>query len=273
MRRHAAEHRTRGNGGDFMTTGMTRSDRFAAAMAGETVPAMNILLIPGFMLDADLWRDVRSALECFGRILDVDTSQDSRIEAMADRAIAGLTEPSVVIGFSMGGYVAREIAYRAPDNVRSLALIATSARGDTGPRSERSAVPPHFHKLIRAAVAASLHPDHRTDDLITHVQRMSSRLGDAVFQRQSRIERLGDIHRLKDIKCPAIIIAGADDALRSLAESEELYRGIAGATLRVVEHCGHLIPLEQPDALIDALRAFLEQAATTEASSCPQGCG
>ncbi|WP_420853319.1 alpha/beta fold hydrolase [Sphingobium estronivorans] len=47
---------------------------------------------------------------------------------MADRAIRALTDPAIVVGFSMGGYVARSIAYRAPDKVKGLALIATSSR-------------------------------------------------------------------------------------------------------------------------------------------------
>ena len=74
---------------------------------------MDILLVPGFMLDADLWRELRPRLERYGRIVDVDTVHDTSIEAMADRAVAGLSGPAVVIGFSMGGYVARAICYRA----------------------------------------------------------------------------------------------------------------------------------------------------------------
>ena len=74
---------------------------------------MDILLVPGFMLDADLWRELRPRLERYGRIVDVDTVHDTSIEAMADRAVAGLSGPAVVIGFSMGGYVARAIYYRA----------------------------------------------------------------------------------------------------------------------------------------------------------------
>ena len=44
---------------------------------------------------------------------------------MADRAIAALDDPVIVVRFSVGGYVAREIAYRAPGMVRGLALVAT----------------------------------------------------------------------------------------------------------------------------------------------------
>ncbi|HUD91487.1 hypothetical protein [Sphingobium sp.] len=53
-----------------------------------------------------------------GRVVDADTTQDMTIEAMADRAIQTLSAPAIVIGFSMGGYVARSIAYRAPGKVK-----------------------------------------------------------------------------------------------------------------------------------------------------------
>ena len=92
--------------------------------------AMKILLIPGFMLDADLWADMRPGLLHFGPIIDADMTQDCSVEAIARRAIASTDGPMIVIGFSMGGYIAREIAYQVPQHVKGLALVATSSRGD-----------------------------------------------------------------------------------------------------------------------------------------------
>lgn len=218
---------------------------------------MEILLIPGFMLGADLWREMRPALEQYGRIADVDTSQDDSVEAMAERAVSALTGPAVVIGFSMGGYVARAMTYRAPDKVRGLALVATSSRGSTG--SPGTEAMPRFQRLGRTAVTTSLHPDHRSDDVIGRVQQMSARLGNDVFQRQSRMVRHDDTDRIRVIGCPTAVIAGAQDELRSFAESEALHEGIAGSTLTVIDHSGHLIPIEQPDALMRALRPLLEE--------------
>ncbi|MCP3404745.1 alpha/beta hydrolase [Bradyrhizobium sp. CCGB01] len=209
------------------------------------------------MLDADLWREVRPVLERHGQVFDADTTLDGSIEAMADRAVAKLTGPTIVIGFSMGGYVAREIAYRAPDKVSSLALVATSARGDRGSRHGSGSDAPRFQRLSRAAVAASLHPDHQTDELIARVQQMSARLGNAVFQRQSKMVRHADAHRLAEIRCPTVVVAAASDALRRVTESEVLHVGIVGSSLAVIERSGHLIPLEQPAALVHALLPIL----------------
>lgn len=219
---------------------------------------MDILLIPGFMLDRDLWRDVRAGLSEFGRLIDVDTSLDTSIEAIADRALSSMSDQAIVIGFSMGGYVARAIAYRAPTKVAALALIATSSRGDTASlasaRAGASGLTSTFRRLSSRAVQSSLHPDHRTEALIGRVQDMSERLGGGVLRRQSLFRREDDTDRLGEIRCPTLIVAGAQDELRTTEEAETLHANIPGASLEVVEPCGHLIPMEQPHRLLQALR-------------------
>lgn len=225
--------------------------------------AMQILLIPGFMLDTDMWFEVRPALERLGNIVDVDTAQDSSIGAMAERAISSMAGPAIAIGFSMGGYVAREIAYRAPDLICGLALVATSSRGDT-PRPTPSLSQSGFRALSRSAVLRSLHPDHRSEGLITRVQRMSSRLGGDVFQRQSRLRRDDDTARLGEITCPTLVVAAAQDELRSIDESRTLHDHIPGSAMKIIERTGHLIPLEQPEELIAAFATAFERLLTAK---------
>lgn len=219
---------------------------------------MDILLVPGFMLDADLWSDIRPALERFGRLVYVDTTQDGSIEAMAVRAVRMMTGPAIVVGFSMGGYVAREIVYQAPRQVVGLALIATSSRG-SDPQLPAPSGRKRFHGLSRTAVIRSLHPDHGSEALIARVQRMSRRLGGDVFDRQSNLRREDDTARLGEIICPTLVVAAAQDAVRSIEESKVLYDRIRGSDMIIVDRSGHLIPLERPGQLIEALKPILER--------------
>nr|WP_234782581.1 alpha/beta hydrolase [Sphingopyxis macrogoltabida] len=209
------------------------------------------------MLDADLWSEMRAALADFGRAIDIDTAMDSTIDGIAARALRVTNGPALVIGFSMGGYVARQIAYKAPHRICGLALVATSSRG-----SESLPSPPlrpgTFRELSRAAVARSLHPDHRSEALIVRVQDMSRRLGGEVFARQTQFHRDDDTARLGEITCPTLVVAAAQDELRTIDESRTLHEHIPGSLLTVIEHSGHLIPLEQPGLLIAALRAAFE---------------
>ncbi|WP_113132435.1 alpha/beta fold hydrolase [Hyphomicrobiales bacterium] len=227
---------------------------------------MAMLLVPGFMLDADLWRDVVPALSEFGPATYADLSQDSSIPAMARRALGEAPSKFVLVGFSMGGYVAREIVRQAADRVTALILIATSARGDSDVELQRekaiagqtgSAV---FKGLSRTAVVSSLHPDNAERvDIIARIQAAGQRLGGDVFRRQSMIDRRDERDDLKTIRCPTLVIAGEQDRLRSRTEALELHQGIAGSGFEIIEHTGHMVPMEAPQRLAAVIGEWLEQ--------------
>jgi pimeloyl-ACP methyl ester carboxylesterase len=226
---------------------------------------MSMLLIPGFMLDADLWRDVTPGLGEFGPFVHADLFEDGTIKDMASRVLAQAPETFILVGFSMGGYVAREIVRQAPERVKALVLIATSARGDTEVQRQRKEAVAHkpdsvsFKGLSTTAVASSLHPDNAgRHDLIARIQAMGQRLGSDVFRRQSLLERVDERHLLADISCPCLILAGEQDKLRSRTEAEELHEGINGSSLQVIEKTGHMIPLEAPDELVTVMRQWLD---------------
>jgi pimeloyl-ACP methyl ester carboxylesterase len=88
---------------------------------------------------------------------------------------------------------------------------------------------------------------------------MGARLGGEVFRRQSMLERPGDLDRLHEIRCPTLVVAAAQDQLRSLEEARELQAGIPGAALEVIEDTGHMIPIEAPQRLAGVIVPWLEQ--------------
>lgn len=230
---------------------------------------MNLLLLPGFMTDRDLWSDLAGDLAQIGPITYGDPSRDDTIRAMADRAIAEAPDRFALVGFSMGGYVAREIARRVPDRVRALVLVATSARADTPAQAQRKAAAvAHvrsrgFAGLSRGAILQSVHPARAGDAaLIARIRAMGDRLGGAVFLRQAGQVRESDHAHLGRIACPTLVVAAAQDALRSLDEARELRDGIPGATLTVIEGSGHMLPLEAPDALGAAIVPWLRAQAS-----------
>lgn len=229
---------------------------------------MTILFVPGYMADATLWDDVAAPLGGFGPLLHADLRHDTSIEAMAARALAAAPERFILVGFSMGGYVAREIARLAPERVQALVLIATSTRPDTPALRQsrgtvgKAAASVSFSGLSKTAIAQSLHPAQAGNGaLVERVRAMGVRLGGEVFRRQSMIVRSDDRHRLHEIRCPTLVIAAAQDRLRSREESREIQAGIPGAELAVIEDCGHMIPIEAPDALLDLLLPWLERGA------------
>lgn len=99
--------------------------------------------------------------------------------------------------------------------------------------------------------------------MITRVRDMGLRLGGEVFHRQSGMARAGDLDRLAEITQPTLIIAADADRLRGPDEAEELHRGIAGSTLVHIPDSGHMIPLEQPQALARVMKEWLSQLPTS----------
>lgn len=226
---------------------------------------MAVVLISGFMADETLWDDLLEPLAPFGPVIALALREGETIEAMAQALLPALPERFHLAGFSMGGYVAREIVRLVPERIESLMLIATSARGDTEEmiRQRRSALkspPERFKGLSRPAIQSSLHPDLKDDAaILARVRDMGTRLGGHVFHRQSFIARDGDLERLSDINVATLVVSADHDLLRSDTEQDELLNGIAGAEHATIADSGHMIPLEQPQALAKVMTGWLER--------------
>jgi pimeloyl-ACP methyl ester carboxylesterase len=216
---------------------------------------VNIVVTPGFMLDADLWTDTHVALDEVGPVLCADFSQGDSIEAFAEQLLEdALPGPFLLIGFSMGGYVAREAQRRAPERVPAMVMCGTSARGDGALQARRQASAgaksaKAFTGLSRNAILRAFATDDAEPGLVERVREMGDELGGEVFMRQSNLHRAGDIDRLGEIACPTLVIAGEKDRLRSIEESRELAQGIPGATMQIIEGAGHMMPMEAPERL------------------------
>lgn len=228
---------------------------------------MSLVLLPGFMLDAGLWDDMAPLLAPLGPIHHGDLFQDETLDGMAARVLAAAPDRFVLLGFSMGGFVARQIARMAPERVRALVLVATSARGDSASQQARRRAlegrpaDQAFRGMSRSAIARGLHPDRAGDTaLVDRLRGMGDRLGGAVFLRQSRLARPDFDTRLGEITCPTLVVAAAQDALRSVAESAEIAAGIPGARLRVIEGSGHMLPVEAPEELARLILDFVPPA-------------
>lgn len=224
------------------------------ALTPTATPTLPLVAIPGYMLDDRLWEALRPTAP---GLVHVPLAGGASIAEMAraalDAAPAGRFD---LLGFSMGGYVAREIARIAPGRVRSLILVATSSRADTplqiSQRQTAAKAKPlgSFRGLGRVAIIHSLHPDNASNTaLIERVRLMGERLGRDMFIEQSMIVRDSDTDRLSEIHCPTLVIAAAQDQMRSGEEARELAAGIPGARLEVIDNAGHMIPLEQAQGL------------------------
>lgn len=224
----------------------------------------SLVLLPGFMCDQDLWTDMLPDLQRLGPVHFGDVYQDDTLDGMARRVLAEAPERFVLVGFSMGGFVARVLTLMAPERVAGVAFVATSARGYSDEeRAQRQAGLGPGGRVPGAAVGApSLHPERENDPvLLGRLRGMQQRLGREVRARQAALVRREGYADLERIACPALVVACRQDRLRGIAETERMARHLPRATFRVIEECGHMAPLEKPHELAGLLAAWIADSA------------
>lgn len=225
-----------------------------------------LVLLPGLLLDAALWQPQLVAL---AEIADMSVGDLTRGDSMATMAqsVLGAAPPRFALaGLSMGGYVAFEIMRQAPQRVMRLALLDTSARPDTPEQTkERRAFinmcqQGQFKGVTPRLLPRWIHPSRLDDKTLTEtVMSMTARAGRDVFIRQQTaiIGRPDSRPGLSQIHCPTLVLCGHEDQATPVEMHREMAADIPNARLVVVPECGHLSPLERPEAVNAAMRAWL----------------
>ena len=90
---------------------------------------------------------------------------------------------------------------------------------------------------------------------------MALTMGPVAFEKQSLAlkDRADSVPTLATISCPTAVICGKEDLLCPVEAHELMARKIPGATLTVINDCGHIATLERPDAVTRALQNLFQQ--------------
>lgn len=247
----------------------------------DSVPDLTALLIHGFPLNSQMWWPQLRALNQQARLIAPDLRGHGESEAvpgpysmalLADDCMSlldslGISEPVVIGGLSMGGYVAFEIVRRYPQRVAGLLLTATRASADSEQaRAEREKAIVNVQTQGVGPLAAGMLPrllspityenDHQLVEFLMQMMESTSPNG-AIGALQAIRDRSDSRPTLPDIGVPTLIIHGADDQIVPLAEAQAMQAAIPQAHLIVLPDAGHMPNLEQPDAFNAALGEFL----------------
>jgi len=225
-----------------------------------------LLLLPGLLCDARLWRDQVAALAGVRPVV-ADLTRDETVGDLAARALRSVPQdaPIALCGLSMGGYVAMEIMRAAPARVARLALFDTSARPDTPDQTRRRRAllalseSGMFRGVTPRLLPQLLHPDHVAGPLGKEVMAMADRVGRPAFHRQQRaiMQRPDSLPDLARIAVPTLVAVGESDTLTPPDLAEEMAALIPGARLARIAGAGHLPPMEMPEAVNALLRDWL----------------
>jgi 3-oxoadipate enol-lactonase len=176
-------------------------------------------------------------------------------------------EPVHVVGLSMGGTIAQQLAFNAPQLIRSLVLVSTFAV--LRPNTLRGwfyflrrLIVMNFLGLRAQAeiVAQQIFPD-------PHNQQMRELLVETITQADPHAYReamaslglFNSTRQLSTIKAPTLVIIGEKDTTVSPARQRLLVDGIPNARQVIVSDAGHAVPVEQAETFNYELLKFLEK--------------
>jgi pimeloyl-ACP methyl ester carboxylesterase len=168
-----------------------------------------------------------------------------------------------LIGFSMGGWLAAELAATCPERISHLVLVdAVGLRVENAPVADiflltsQELASLAFFDLNQVPERENLFPTQSSPEQLEiseNSQIMAQLLCWKPYMHNPKL-----IHRLRRIRARTLVVWGRDDRLVPLAHGEAYRDAIAGAELKVIERCGHAPQFERPAELAAIIRQFVE---------------
>jgi pimeloyl-ACP methyl ester carboxylesterase len=192
---------------------------------------------------------------------------------MAEELLAKTPARFTLIGLSLGGYVAFEIIRRQLERLQRLVLMDTTAVADHPARRAGRHVDiakvreGGIEALIPELPARWLHPSHvQRAELTNLMSAMARSIGArGQFNQQAAMLARPDSHAdLERLRVPTLLVCGREDPVTPVHDHEVMAARVPGARLEIIENCGHLSTIEQPEIVNRVLRNWLRE---TEAGS------
>lgn len=244
----------------------------------ESSTSPPLLLIHGFPLDGRMWQRIIPLLERSYRLIVPDLrgfgeSQPTRKASMAryadDVALLldhlGHTSPVIVMGLSMGGYVAFEFMRRHGERLSAVILADTRVEPDTreaasGRRDDaRRVLSEGTRFLIEKMLPKVFGPELDGTTRQAWFERMAAQPAEGVASALIALaDRVDSTSTLGTFDKPVLIVVGADDAITTPAGGRAMAALNPRAHFVEIPGSGHVPPIEQPVAFASAVREFLE---------------
>jgi len=239
-----------------------------------------ILFLHAFPLDRSMWAPQLGALVRHGRCIAPDlrglgetvAGPPYSMDQYADDVVALLDSlragPAVVVGLSMGGYVAFALWRKYRDRVRALVLADTRAGGDSDEGREKRRRLIEVARSRGSGAVADLQigamvgetTRARRPDVVDTIRAMmaAAPVNGIVGALEAMMARPDSAATLGTIDVPTLVLVGDEDTLTPTAEARAMHQLIRGSRLEVLTGAGHVANLEQPSAFNHVVSEFVE---------------
>lgn len=234
-----------------------------------------VVLIHGYPLDHTIWKPVVNLLKTHARLIVPDLrgfgaspspDGDWTIRNMADDILQLLDqleiERAVLVGHSMGGYIALNFAHAYPARTAGLGLISTQAASDSPEKRQNrykqiEEVKRRGIKSVSEAIPGKLTP---RAPLAEALKLLMSKVNPATISQalKAMAERSDASEWLTNMDIPAVVIHGTADSLLPLENAQTMAQILPRGWLVEVPEAGHMPMLEAPEMVANALCQLIE---------------
>ena len=230
-----------------------------------------LVLIHGHGVDASIWDGIYADLALNATVVKPDFSQltsHTIIEAYAEELYTQLQsaqlEKIILVGHSMGGYIALAFADQYPEMVQGLVLYHSTATADDENRREvrrqaieglkKEGTAPFIQKQMPKMVAPG-YPSEKTQALIDRFENLPA---DALIAGMTAMANRPDrTHVLRNAQYPILLVLGREDQIIPYEKAKQLADLSGQISVATIEQAGHLSMVEQPDTSRNVLRSFV----------------
>lgn len=234
---------------------------------------ITLVLIHGHGVDASIWNGIDADLVSAMPVLKPDFSRlttrttiEGYAEELKNYLYAVQAKRVVLVGHSMGGYIALAFAERYPALVAGLVLYHSTATADAADRKEQrqktiselrtQGSAPFIEKQMPKVVS----PAYPTDKIEQLIDRYRTLPADALaIGMEAIMSRPDRTHVLREATVPMRLVLGKDDQVIPYEKTQQLADLSDKIDVALIERAGHLSMVEQPEASVNALRSFLER--------------
>ncbi|MEO9803138.1 MAG: alpha/beta hydrolase [Reichenbachiella sp.] len=218
-----------------------------------------LVMIPGTLCNESLFRH---QVEYFKHTFELHVVDSSSRDTLHDQAKAILEQVPgkfILMGLSYGAIIAFEIIRQASNRLEKLIILNSNYKI---PSDQTRANFARFEEMTRKGrfqditsdylLPLMLYPSHsKIESLSNEVIKMADSVGVEGFRNQmkAQLSRPDSSQTLKEVVCPTLIIAGAQDKVCPVAWHQEMHEMIPGSKLEIIEQCGHLSTMERPEKI------------------------